>query len=231
MRGRFITFEGGEGAGKSTQARHLLQRLKRHRISAIATREPGGTTFGEAIRSLLLDPELGERSDLAEVLLFYAARANHLNRLIRPALERGDWIVCDRFSDSTRAYQGASGGVDAATIETIDRLVVGSTQPDLTFILDLSPAIGHRRATRRAYGDINSQSKLFVPDQLAFSFAPDRFEALDLTFHEQVRNGFQRIAESYAERCVVIDASASISVVADAIWHVVAQRFDMGAAL
>ena len=225
MRGKFITFEGGEGAGKSTQVRQLLQRLKRKKIRAVATREPGGTTFGEGIRRLLLDPDLGDRSELSEMLLFYAARANHLSHLIRPAMETGAWVVCDRFSDSTRAYQGASGGSLGEAIEVIDALVVQETQPDLTIILDLSPELGHRRATRRAYGDINSQSRLFDPDQLAFSFAPDRFEGLDLKFHEKVRAGFLKIAAGNPDRCVVVDASGGITAVADAIWEVIESRF------
>ncbi len=149
-RGTFITFEGGEGAGKSTQARILCQRLNRVQIPVELTREPGGSPFSEAIRGVLLDPSLAHRSELAELMMFYAARADHLERRILPALEEGTWVICDRFSDSTRAYQGAAGGLDSALIDEFDRIVVGDNAPRLTIILDVDPEVGARRAIRRA---------------------------------------------------------------------------------
>lgn len=222
--GKFITFEGGEGAGKSTQARLLWERLKRNRVNADLTREPGGTIFAEAIRALLLDATLAERSTFSEILLFYAARADHLVSRIKPALRGGTWVICDRFSDSTRAYQGAANKLHDSIIEDLERLVVGSAAPDLTIILDVDPEIGMRRAVRRAYGSVNSQSRLFEPEQLAFSFALDRFESLDIEFHRKVRRLFLSIADRHPERCAVIDSTGGISKVAECTWKIVTQR-------
>lgn len=223
-RGKFITFEGGEGSGKSTQARLLWQRLRREKIPADLTREPGGTPFAEAIRSILLDASLERRSDLSELLLFYAARADHLNLRIRPKLISGEWVVCDRFSDSTRAYQKLS---DESAIDTMEELVVGRDKPDLTIILDVEPEVGMRRAVRRAYGSVNSQSKLFEPDQMAFSFAPDRFEGLGMQFHDEVRQSFLNIARRERKRCIVIKSEPGVMKVADVVWKVVSKRFKL----
>lgn len=224
-RGKFITFEGGEGAGKSTQARLLWQRLNRMGVTTELTREPGGTHFAEAIRSILLDPSLSMRSIRSELLLFYAARADHLDLKIRPALEKGYWVICDRFSDSTRAYQGEIGGDEnSRTIAELDAIVVGADQPDLTIILDVEPEIGLRRAVRRTYGSVNSQSRLYAPDQLAFSFAPDRFEALDVDFHKKVRTTYLTIAESEPTRCAVIESVGGITRVSDRVWDILVSR-------
>jgi dTMP kinase len=225
-KGKFITFEGGEGAGKSTQARLLLQRLGRLKIEARPTREPGGTVLAEAIRAVLLDANIKPRSNLAEVLLFYAARADHLGSFIVPALDSGKWIVCDRFSDSTRAYQGAAGAIHRPIIEALDNIVVGSHRPDLTIILDVDPQMGLKRAIRRAYGSVNSQNRLVInPEQLAFSFSPDRFEALDVEFHKNVREAFLQIAANDPDRCVVIDSSRGISRVAEEVLAAVTKKF------
>ena len=148
-RARFITFEGGEGAGKSTQAERLAARLRARGIACLVTREPGGSPFAERVRDLLLDPSAAERAPLAEALLFYAARADHLVATIRPALAEGTWVLCDRFSDSTRAYQGAASGVDRELLSRLERMVIGPTRPDLTVILDLDPALGLARAAER----------------------------------------------------------------------------------
>ena len=225
--GRFITFEGGEGAGKSTQARLLAERLQRLRLKTELTREPGGSPFAEAIRGVLLDPQFAFRSPLAELMLFYAARADHLERRIQPALEAGTWVICDRFSDSTRAYQGAAGGLDAAVIDQFEAMVVGANAPHLTIILDVDPEIGAKRAIRRAYGTIDERSALFEPSQLAFSFAPDRFEALDVAFHRRVRAAFLEIAAREPQRCVVVPATGSIKAIGDAIFAHVAERLDL----
>lgn len=225
--GKFITFEGGEGAGKSTQARQLAQRLQRLRIPSILTREPGGTELAEAIRALLLNPAYVNRSSLSEVLLFYAARADHIATVIRPALQAGKWVICDRFSDSTRAYQGAAQRLNRLTIEALDQIVVGTYKPDLTILLDLEPSIGLRRAIRRTYGAINSQSRLHHPEQLAFSFAPDRFEALDSDFHRAVREGFLQIARDELHRFIVVDGNEGIIRIADKIWEKISDKFGL----
>ena len=148
-RGKFITFEGGEGAGKTTQSAFLADRLRRAGVSVLQTREPGGTPRAEAIREVLLSGKAKKFGPLGEAVLFYAARESHLELAVRPALERGAWVICDRFSDSTRAYQGAAGGLPLYVIETIDRAVVGATQPDLTIIFDLPPELGLKRAAAR----------------------------------------------------------------------------------
>ncbi|GGH20435.1 thymidylate kinase [Alsobacter metallidurans] len=189
-RGRFITLEGGEGAGKSTQVRRLVAALAQRGVSAVATREPGGSPRAEDIRAVLLAGSAERLAPLAETLLFAAARADHLEKTIRPALARSQWVICDRFADSTRAYQGALGGVDAATVTTLERIAVGDTNPDLTLILDLPADIGLARAAhRRGGGEV------------------DRFEQESLAFHQKLREAFLAIAAAEPERCVVIDAS------------------------
>lgn len=206
--GRFITLEGGEGAGKSTQAARLVDELARRGIRAIATREPGGSPRAEEIRAVILSGAASRMGPLAEALLFSAARADHLAATIRPALARGDWVVCDRFADSTRAYQGAAGGLDTTVINALERIVVGDTTPDLTLILDLPAADGLRRAsTRRGQGE-----------------AVDRFEGETISFHESLRREFLAIARRAPERCVVIDAAADADTVAGAVWSAVEQR-------
>lgn len=207
-RGRFITLEGGEGAGKSTQLRTLVRRLAERGVEAVATREPGGSPRAEDIRAVILDGAARRLGPLAEALLFAAARADHLAVTIRPALEQGRWVVCDRFSDSTRAYQGARGGVDDVVLSALDRIVVGETRPDLTLILDLPAAEGLARASARR----------------GAAEAADRFESEALEFHEALRQDFLRIAAREPERCAVIDARGTQEGVAEAIWAVVEAR-------
>jgi dTMP kinase len=208
-RGRFVTLEGGEGAGKSTQLRLLAERLSATGIACLPTREPGGSPGAEAIRDLLLGPDSRRFDPLAEALLFGAARADHLAAAIRPALGAGRWVLCDRFADSTRAYQGAAGGLPVATITTLERLVVAETSPDLTFILDLDPALGlARAAARRGAG------------------AADRFEGEQAEFHRRLREAFLAIAAAEPIRCAVIDATQPVDVIADTIWQVVRERLD-----
>jgi dTMP kinase len=208
-RGRFVTLEGGEGAGKSTQLRLLDQRMASAGVETISTREPGGSPGAEAIRDLLLGPQSRRFDPLAEALLFGAARADHLATVIRPALEAGSWVLCDRFADSTRAYQGAAGGLPAGMIAMLERLVVAETAPDLTVILDLDPAIGlARAAARRGAG------------------AADRFEGEAASFHRKLRDAFLAIAAAEPMRCAVIDATQPVEVIADTIWQVVRTRLD-----
>lgn len=204
-RGRFITVEGGEGAGKSTQADTLVAALGRSGIPALRTREPGGSAGAEAIRELLL-AGADERWDaMTEVLLLNAARRDHVVRLIRPAIERGVWVVSDRFFDSTIAYQGYGRGVALAELMAAHRLAVGDFLPDLTLILDLPVAEGLARATRRGAGG-------------------DRFERLDRGFHERLRAGFQAIAADNPGRCVLIDAARDIESVGRAVAAAVRER-------
>lgn len=200
MTGRFITFEGGEGAGKSTHVKLLAGRLTGTR-ELVATREPGGTEEAEAIRALLVTGSVGRWSVEAEALLNYAARDSHLNRLIRPALERGAVVLCDRFMDSTRAYQGFAGGGHMQLIDELEHSIVGPTRPDMTLIFDLDAELGLARAGGRA------------------SAAEDRFERKGLDFHEKLREGFRDIARRDPGRCRLIDASQSIETVAESVWQ------------
>ena len=207
-RGRFITFEGGEGAGKSTQARLLVERLQARGISVVLTREPGGSEGAEALRNLLVIGDADRWTPTAETLLMYAGRSDHLTRLIRPALEAGTWIVCDRFSDSTRAYQGAGGGVSPAFIEAIEDEVVGSDKPDLTLVFDMPVEIGLERAFGRDMFEA-------------------RFESKGLAFHQRLRDAFLAIARDEPGRCALIDASGTLDEVAAQVWSTVAERLDL----
>ena len=209
-RGRFITFEGGEGGGKSTQLRHLAERLGGAGQEVVATREPGGSPGGEAIRALLVQGEADRWSPVTETLLMYAARRDHIERVIAPALARGAWVLCDRYADSTRAYQGAGGGTDPALIAALESHVLGGVTPDLTLILDLPPETGLARAAARAG-------------------AETRFESKGLDFHARLREGFLGIAAAEPERCEVIDATAPLETVAAAIWAAVRRRLELAA--
>ncbi len=212
MRGRFITFEGGEGSGKSTQARLLADALGAHGIAVTQTREPGGSPFAEAVRGMVMSTAHAAVTPLAEALLFSAARADHLVATIRPALGAGRWVVCDRFADSTRVYQGAAAGLDSAHIETLERMVVGETAPDLTLLLDIDPAEGLARATARR------------SDGSAAPIDADTFENRHLDFHARLRAGFLAIAASEPRRLATIDATPDRDLVRDAIWAVVTER-------
>jgi dTMP kinase len=204
--GRFISLEGGEGAGKSTQVRRLSDRLRALGCEVVTTREPGGSPGAEALRDLLVKGAADRWSPLTETLILYAARRDHVERTIRPALERGAWVISDRFADSTRAYQGAASGIDPAFIGELERVALGPTRPDLTLILDLPADVGLRRAGGR--GDDET-----------------RFESKGLAFHDRLRAEFLVIAEREPERCVVIDAALSEAEVGDAIWPRVVARF------
>jgi dTMP kinase len=206
--GKFITFEGGEGTGKSTQAQRLAQRLEEAGRSTALTREPGGSKKGERIREFLLSDKARNIGPLAEAILFSAARDDHLVHVIRPALKIGKWVVSDRFADSTRAYQ-ASASLKPELITALEDLVVGKTRPNLTIILDFAADKGLARADER-------RSKVGRP--------ADGFEARDLEFHKSLRQNFLAIAEAEPERCVVIDADQSEEFVAEAIWSAVEDR-------
>ena len=217
-RGKFITFEGGEGGGKTTQSAILAEHLMRVGITVLQTREPGGTPRAEAIREVLLTGKAKKFGPLGEAVLFYAARESHLELAIRPALEHGTWVICDRFSDSTRAYQGAAGGLPLYVIETIDRAVVGSTLPDLTIIFDLPPELGLKRAAGRKAQSTSGETAEKIPD---------RFETMNLAFHRSLRAEFLAIAKQEPKRCVVVDASESERRVEDKIWAIVRERFSL----
>jgi len=213
--GRFITFEGGEGSGKSTQAEVLADRLGRLGIEVVLTREPGGSPFAEALRGVILDPDMPEHSALSEALLFYAARADHLDKTIRPALNAGRWVICDRFSDSTRVYQSEAGGLPRAVLDALEDMVVSPTVPDLTIILDLPAELGLGRAQGRRLSAVRDHVE---PD------APDAYEKRDLAFHWKLREAFAAIAKEQPGRCVLINAATDTEEVSDAVWNAVAAR-------
>lgn len=185
--GRFITLEGGEGTGKSTLARGLAEALRARGVEVVVTREPGGAPGADAIRTLLVSGDANRWSAMEEALLFAAARLNHLNHLIRPALARGAWVVCDRYYDSTRAYQIAAGGLELRNLAELNALI-DAPRPDHTLILDLDPAIGLARSRGHEVDE-------------------DRFEKKDMSFHEEVRAEFLKIARTEPDRCSLIDAT------------------------
>lgn len=208
MAGRFITFEGGEGSGKSTQIRRLAARLEATGLAVTVTREPGGTPSAEAIRRVILSGLAQSLGPETEAILFAAARADHVERLIRPALAKGGWVLSDRFFDSTHVYQGLAG-VAPDMLDSLDRITVGATRPDLTFILDLPAAAGLARVAGRLAG---SGGK------------PDRFEAEDAALHEKRRAAYLAVAAKEPSRCVVVDAARDEDAVAGDIWQAVSAR-------
>ncbi len=203
MAGLFITFEGGEGAGKSTHIKRLGERLRAQPREVVMTREPGGTPGGEAIRALVVAGDVVRWSAEAEALLNYAARDAHLREAIRPALARGAIVLSDRFMDSTRAYQGHAGGCDMGLIDELDRAVVGATRPKLTLIFDLDPELGLSRAKHRGGEE------------------EDRFERKGLEFHRRLRQGFLDIAGREPSRCRIVDAAQPVDEVAAEVWAAV----------
>jgi dTMP kinase len=211
MQGRFITFEGGEGSGKSTHARLLADRLNSLDIDVVLTREPGGSAGAEIIRHILLSGIAKPLGAETEAILFAAARDDHMRATIRPALAAGKWVICDRFIDSTRVYQGALGNVDAKLIRSLERVTVGDDMPDLTFVLDVPATVGLARATRRRGQAVT-----------------DRFEAESIEFHQELRMAYVAIVEAEPKRCIIIDGRAPREVVADRIWTTVEQRLHPG---
>lgn len=210
-RGRFITFEGGEGAGKSTHCRRLANALRAAGKTVLTTREPGGSPGAEAIRTLLVTGETGRWDGMTELLLHYAARRDHLQKTVLPALARGEWVISDRFADSTTAYQGYGLSVPLETIETLHSFVVDGLRPDLTLILDVPVEAGLDRAGRRdgEKGEAN------------------RYERMNLAFHERLRQGFLAIAAEEPKRCAVIDATRDADAVFDDILEIVADRLNI----
>jgi dTMP kinase len=207
-RAHFITLEGGEGAGKSTQAKRLAETLKSRGIASVLTREPGGSPGAEEIRKLLVEGEPGRWDAVTEALLMFAARADHVARTIKPALANHKWVICDRFTDSTFVYQGTGRKLRTQKIAAIEDVVLEGLEADLTLILDLPALEGLKRARARRGTET-------------------RFEKFDLDFHKKLREGFQEVAKANPERCVLIDATDSEDQVAERIWHEVRSRFEL----
>lgn len=206
-RGVFLTIEGGEGGGKSTQIGLLCTALRRAGKTVLATREPGGSEGAEAIRDLLVRGATERWDAMSEALLLFAARRDHVNRLILPALEAGTWVVCDRFGDSTMAYQGYAHGLGRAAVESLAGIAISGFSPDMTFILDLPVELGLSRTRRR---EANGE---------------DRFERMDIGFHQRLRAGFLDIAQREPARCRVIDAAAPVEAVHAEIMAQLAARW------
>lgn len=209
MRGRFITFEGGEGCGKSTQVERLKEALKERGIEVLLTREPGGTRLSEQIRTLLKDEDLDPPCARAELLLFLSARAQLVEKVILPALSKGIWVVSDRFSDSTKAYQGYGRGFDLSLIDMANSFACSNLKPDLTLFLDVSVEVSNSRMRKR---------------ELQTNTSADRIERAGDSFHNRLRRGFLEMAEAEPERIVKIDASASVDEVWEDVWKQV-RRF------
>ncbi len=205
MKGRFITFEGGEGAGKSTQLEILHQHLIAQGFNVIRTREPGGVESSEKLRKLLLSQTNDDWDPISELLLHFAARREHLEKLIKPALNQGSWVLCDRFIDSTIAYQGYGNGIDISFIRDLHISIQQNIYPDLTLIFDLPPEVGLSRVEQRG--------------------TRDRYELMDLAFHAKLRNGFRTIGELEPDRCVIINAEKNIDEIKAEILEVLKKKF------
>ena len=205
MRGKFISFEGGEGAGKSTQARMLRDQLQARGRTVLLTREPGGSPGAEEIRKLLVEGEPERWTPLAETLLFLAARADHFARVIEPALAEGTWVISDRFADSTLVYQGIARGLGIEAVRGLQHAALGDFAPDLTILLDIDPSAGLKRAGARGETE-------------------NRFERFDDGFHARLRDGFLSIAAAEPARCAIIDASREVEMIAADVWRIVGER-------
>lgn len=205
-RGKFITFEGGEGAGKTTQAERIVDALGAAGIETLLTREPGGTFGAEAIRELVLTGSHDRWSGMTELLLMYAARLDHVEKLIKPALERGVWVICDRFSDSSMAYQGYARGLGPERVAAVHDAVMNGFKPDLTILFDIDPILAQKRVETRG-------------EDLS------RFDTEELDFHKKLRTAFQQIAEENADRFHTVDAASSRDAIATQIRHAVMQKF------
>jgi dTMP kinase len=205
LRGRFITLEGGEGAGKTTQIARLKDWLIERDIDVLTTREPGGSEGAEQIRDLLVNGDVARWDAMTETLLHFAARRDHVEKVVKPALEAGKWVISDRFADSTMAYQGYGHGLDVEQIESIYKTVLSSFNTDLTLIFDLETEVGLSRAISRSGGE-------------------DRYERMDIEFHQRLRQGFLKIAQNAPDRCAVVDASGDADAVFNQIQTVVQDR-------
>ena len=209
---RFITFEGGEGVGKSTQVKRLLVRLNRLDIEAVRTREPGGTPKAEHVRAFILQGRSEAWGPGAEAVLFAAARLDHVNQLIAPSLSTGKWVISDRFHDSTRAYQGLTGGVDNKLIRGLETLALNGHAPDLTFVLDMDPVV--------AFNRVNSREL-----EPALVASGDRFEKEDLDWHRRLRQAFLDIAAQNQDRCIVLPANQSEDALEEEVWDTLTRRY------
>jgi dTMP kinase len=207
-RGRFITFEGGEGSGKTTQIKRLAEALGGRGVRPLVTREPGGSPGAEIVRHLVLAGVGKILGANGEALLVAAARDDHVQSVIAPALKQGQWVLCDRFTDSTRVYQGKLGAADINLIRAMERVTIGELKPDLTIVLDVPAEVGLARAAERRGTD-----------------APDRFEAEDINYHRRLRDAFRQVAADEPDRCVLIDATQDIEAIAKRVWNVVGSRF------
>lgn len=214
MSGKFITLEGPEGSGKSTQAKMMIRRLAELGIEAMYTREPGGTALGEEIRNILQHNSAGEAPcERAELLLFEASRNQLVEKVIRPALEKGTWVICDRFIDSTTAYQGYARGLPIQDVQAINRFTISDVQPDLTLLLDLDIETGFHRIAQRYLG---------------LGESADRFEQEERSFHERVRQGYLKLADEEPKRFRIVDASKEPDNVSEQIWNVLKKEFLTG---
>jgi len=211
-RGKFISFEGGEGTGKSTQVKTLQDKLRAKGIDVILTREPGGAPGAEKIRALLLTGDPEKWVPMTEVLLFYAARVDHLQRTILPALKAGKWVITDRYADSTFAYQGAGHGIAATVIQQIHRITTDNFWPDMTILLDADPKEGLLRANNREA-------------EISENLREDRFEKMAGNYHQRLRKAFLEIAAENPDRFHVIPAAGSIDAVARRIWQQVTAAY------
>ncbi|TQV79222.1 dTMP kinase [Denitrobaculum tricleocarpae] len=208
VRGKFITFEGGEGAGKTTQIKRLAEKLSAAGLQVTTTREPGGSPGAEQIRALLVNGEAERWSATTEALLHFAARRDHLEKTVIPALDAGHWVLCDRFIDSTMAYQGYGHELGRDIIESLQAIVVDDIFPDLTVIMDIDPEEGLGRAGSRAGGE-------------------DRYESMDLAFHQRLREGFLDIAKRAPERCALVPARDSIEALESRILDLLRNRLEL----
>ncbi|MCX7337722.1 MAG: dTMP kinase [Alphaproteobacteria bacterium] len=220
MRGIFITVEGGEGAGKSTQSKLLANHLEQSGRVVTLTREPGGTHGAEQLRALLVTGNANRWSPISEALLMYAARADHWQKLIEPALANGHVVICDRFADSSVAYQGYGHGVSLDFFDSLYKNVIGTRKPDRTYVFDLDPGVGLERSCKRLAAESARES--------VKEGAENRFESLDVSFHQRVRQGFMQIAEREPKRCRVIDATSAPEIIEQIIWHDIMGIVDRG---
>ncbi len=212
-KGLFISFEGGEGSGKTTQINRLAEKLTQKKHKVVTTREPGGTPEGEKIRELLVQRDGGDWSPMAECLLLYAARVMHIENTIKPALEKNKIVISDRFFDSTFAYQGYGRGLPIEKVIQLNNLTIGDFKPDITFILDIEAEKGLERSTRR-----------LATESLHLKQTEDRFENLDLAFHKKLRQGFLDIAKKDPARCHIIDATKDIDAISKDIEAIVSKK-------
>ena len=212
MNSRFITFEGGEGVGKSTQVKRLVSKLTKSGVEAVRTREPGGTPRAEAIRSFLLQGKSEQWGPSAEAILFAAARLDHVNSMIKPNLEDQKWVLSDRFCDSTRAYQGLTGGVPVELIDALETLALNGATPDLTILIDMDPELAFERVRKRASAD-------------GLNLPPYRYEKENLDWHRRLRRNFLDISRANPDRFVVVDGNQTANAMESAIWDRVKERF------